>query len=105
MSAPGRPAGADGDGSDPAEGCSPACGGGGGGSVPGAGMRTKMSISVMRAALAAAGVPIAGLLERAEFEALYWKLQEGGGDGAACFPSPPIPLRQAEVPRDTPCLL
>ena len=68
-------------------------------------MRTKMSISVMRAALAAAGVPIAGLLERAEFEALYWKLQEGGGDGAACFPSPPIPLRQAEVPRDTPCLL
>ena len=40
-------------------------------------VRPKVSISVMRAALASAGVPTAGLLERAEFEALYWKLQEG----------------------------
>ena len=34
-------------------------------------VRPKVSISVMRAALAAAGVPIAGLLERAEFEEIY----------------------------------
>ena len=75
---------------------------GGVGSGPGeAGERPKVSISVMRAALAAGGVPTAGLLERAEFEALYWKLQEGeGGDadagaglGQRCPPppSPPTP--------------
>ena len=53
-------------------------------------VRPKVSISVMRAALASAGVPTAGLLERAEFEALYWKLKEGGGGdgaGAALFPA------------------
>ena len=44
--------------------------------------RPKVTLSVMRAALAAAGVPTVGLLERAEFEALYWNLQEGGVGGA-----------------------
>ena len=55
-----------------------------GGRGSGAGARPKVALSVMKAALAAAGVPTAGLLERAEFEALYWRLQEeeGGGDGA-----------------------
>ena len=62
--------------------------------VEGGGGRPKVSISVMRAALAAAGVPTAGLLERAEFEALYWRLQEGEappetlGAGAAAAVSP-----------------
>ena len=54
--------------------------------VEGAGARPEVALSVMKAALAAAGTPTAGLLERAEFEALYWKLQEeegsGGGPGA-----------------------
>ena len=55
-------------------------------------VRPKVSIAVMRAALAAAGVPTAGLLERAELEALYWRLQEGEAStseaAAAAFPAP-----------------
>ena len=60
----------------------------------GNGARPKVTIAVMKAALAAANVPTAGLLERAEFEALYWQLQDGGGSGAgwdergALLPSP-----------------
>ena len=49
----------------------------------GAGTRPKVALSAMKAALAAAGVPTAGLLERAEFEALYWRLQEEGEGGGA----------------------
>ena len=48
----------------------------------GNGSRPKVSIAIMKAALAAANVPTAGLLERVEFEALYWQLQDGGGSGA-----------------------
>ena len=65
------------------------------GSAPGSGERPKVAISVMRAALAAANVPTVGLLERAEFEALYWKLQEGGG-GAG--PGPGREERAAVAP-------
>ena len=64
----------------------------GGDSVLGSQSLPKVAISVIKAALAAAGVPTAGLLERAEFEALYWKLQGegGGGAGTTCFPSLPL---------------
>ena len=51
-------------------------------------VRPKVSISVMRAALAAAGVPIAGLLERAEFEEIYWRLQEAAAQPAAGAAAP-----------------
>ena len=59
-------------------------------------LRPKLPISVMRAALAAAGVPTAGLLERAEFEALFWRLQEGEAPTAAAATTAP-----SEAPRET----
>ena len=61
-------------------------------------LRPKLSLSVMRAALAAAGVQTAGLLERAEFEVLYWGLQEGEApaatSGAAAAVSPGAAARE-----------
>ena len=59
-------------------------------------VRPKVSISVMRAALATAGVPTAGLLERAEFEALYWRLQEEEAPSASMAAA-----AAAAAPRET----
>ena len=52
----------------------------------------------MKAALAAANVPTAGLLERAEIEALYWKLKEA----AAAAASSSVPATAAPAPSSDP---
>ena len=71
----------------------------GGEQVPGASTaRPKVAISIIKAALSAAGVPTAGLLERAEFEALYWKLKEEGGGGAGTGLFSPLSHNAAPPP-------
>ena len=66
-----------------------------------ASVRPKVSISVIKAALAAAGVPTAGLLERAEFEALYWRLQEGEAPPATLGAEAVAAAAPGAIPRET----